>query len=252
MIYIIDGSLEGLLSAVFEWFERKPGKILLRHKTIYQPDAFAPSLHIHSNYKKADRVWRGLQERLSAEWMRKFYCTFLSELPEANYSLFEFACYVFSNAEGAENNYGNAHVLKLSQIATMVEREKHRMEAFVRFQHTAEGIFYCCIDPDFNVLPLIKNHFKNRYADQQWLIYDVRRHYGIYYDLEKVEEISFSPADEKKLWRPEAGKLSVQEDLYVTLWKNYFKSANIAARKNSKLHVRHVPKRYWKYLSEIC
>ena len=32
--------------------------------------------------------------------------------------------------------------------------------------------------------------------------------------------------------------------------KNYFKSTNIVARKNTKLHTQHVPKRYWKYLTE--
>ena len=30
----------------------------------------------------------------------------------------------------------------------------------------------------------------------------------------------------------------------------YFKSTNIKSRKNMKLHLQHVPKRYWKYLTE--
>ena len=34
------------------------------------------------------------------------------------------------------------------------------------------------------------------------------------------------------------------------MWKDYFDSTNIKERKNMKLHIRHVPKRYWKYLSE--
>ena len=59
------------------------------------------------------------------------------------------------------------------------------MEAFVRFQLTKDGLYYCIIQPDYNVLPLISNHFEKRYADQRWLIYDSRRKYGIYYDLKK-------------------------------------------------------------------
>lgn len=250
MIYLIDGSLESLLCAVFEWFERKPGKITLQLENQYQPDAFTAVFHVYNDHKKADRVWKGLQGKLDKSWMRRFYCTFLSESAAAYRSLFEFACYIFSNPEGAASNYGNSHVLSIAQTARKVEREKHRMEAFIRFQHAADGIFYCGIDPDFNVLPLIMGHFKNRYADQQWIIYDLKRHYGLYFDLEKVAEVTLTMEEETHLQKPTAAQQDGKENLYATLWKDYFKSTNIAARKNTKLHVQHVPKRYWKYLTE--
>lgn len=257
MIYLIDGNLESLLCAVFEWFERKPRQhtghqsyVQIRLEKFHQPDAFTEVLHVHNDPNKADRVWKGLQKKLPKDWMRKFYCTFLSETPDAYISLFEFACYIFSNNPGAETNYGNEHVLAVAQTAKKVEREKHRMEAFIRFQHTADGMFYCGIDPDFNVLPLIMRHFKERYADQQWIIYDIKRHYGLFYDMEKVEEVCMQDAAIKTLTKPAANMLSEKEATYATLWKDYFKSTNIVARKNTKLHVQHVPKRYWKYLTE--
>ncbi|MHA4893586.1 TIGR03915 family putative DNA repair protein [Pedobacter sp. PWIIR3] len=250
MIYIIDGSLEGLLCAVFEWFERKPGKILLQLEKRYQPDAFTETLSIFNDPAKADRVWKGLQQRLDKAWMRRYYCAFLSERPEAFSHLFEFTCYLFVNGAGAETNYGNEHVLAVAQLARKVEREKHRMEAFIRFKESADGLFYCGIDPDFNVIPLIMKHFKDRYADQKWIIYDLTRHYGIYYDLEKVEEVYFDMETQKNLNKPVSGQIPEKENQYATLWSDYFTSTNIVARKNMKLHVRHVPKRYWKYLTE--
>lgn len=250
MVYLIDGSLESLLCAVFEWFERKPGQITIQLEKHNQPEAFTSIFHVQKDTFKADRVWKGLQKRLDKNWMRRFYCTFLSESTKAYQYLFEFCCYIFSNPDGAAFNYGNPHVLALSQIARKVEREKHRMEAFIRFQLTTDGLFYCGIDPDFNVLPLIMGHFKTRYADQKWIIYDLNRHYGLYYDLEKVEEVSFNPDEEKRLQTPGASIKAIDENLYATLWKDYFKSTNIAARKNTKLHIQHVPKRYWKYLTE--
>ncbi len=250
MIYLIDGSLESLLCAVFEWFERKPGKVMICLKQLHQPDAFTPVFSVHNDNRKADRVWKGLQKKLDKGWMRRFYCTFLSELPQAYQSLFDFACYIFLSRPGAESNYGNEHVLALSQTAKKTEREKHRMEAFIRFRHLADGIFYCGIDPDFNVLPLIMTHFKNRYADQQWIIYDLKRHYGLFYNLQSVEEVRLGLQEEKRINSAADQTLMEKENLYATLWKNYFKSTNIAARKNTRLHVQHVPKRYWKYLTE--
>lgn len=248
--YVFDGSLEGLLCAVFECFERKPGRVSLQTSDRYQPEAFGEALEIYNDTNKADRVWKGLKKKLSPAWMRKFYCCFLSEQPAAYAALFELCRYIFTHPEGAVENYGNEHVLMVSQTAKSVEREKHRMEAFIRFQHTADGIFYCGIDPDFNVLPLIMKHFKDRYADQQWIIYDLKRNYGLFYDELQVEEISMSFHEQRQLNKPAAHALSEKEGLYAVLWQDYFKSTNIAARKNTRLHVQHVPKRYWKYLTE--
>ena len=106
------------------------------------------------------------------------------------------------------------------------------------------------IEPDFNVLPLITQFFKNRYADQRWLIFDVRRNYGYYYNLEELIEVSNE--SEGQVQNPYDLEIDIdpKELEYQQLWKTYFKSTNIEARKNLKLHLRHVPKRYWKYLVE--
>ncbi|MDB5021277.1 MAG: hypothetical protein JWQ28_2404 [Pedobacter sp.] len=248
--YVYDGSLEGLLTAVFEWFERKPGAVLLRQSNLHQPDAFQEDFVVLSDRKKADRVWAALQQKLSKGWIRRIYCAYLSELPETHYHIFELVCYVFQSEAGAENNFGNEHVLSVSQTAKKVEREKHRMEAFIRFQETTDGMFYCAIDPDFNVLPLISKHFKNRYADQQWIIYDLKRKFGLFYNLETVAEIEMQFTADTIKSKAKPDMISGKEALYAMLWKDYFNSTNIPARKNTKLHIQHVPRRYWKYLTE--
>ena len=245
--YLFDGTLEGLLTAVFERFERKPISVSLKVSSTYQPDAFSEAVQIVNSREKADRVWNGLQKRLDKNWMRRIYCTYLSEVPEALNHIFHLIYYIFSNPEGAEFNYGNEHVLAVAKTATKVEREKHRMEAFIRFKETKDSIFYCGIEPDFNVLPLIIKHFKDRYADQQWIIYDLNRNYGLYYDLKSVEEIEMDMKSNSKLSHQ---LMDPKEELYSILWKDYFKSTNIISRKNTKLHVQHVPKRYWRYLTE--
>lgn len=250
MIYVFDGTLEGLLTAVFEYHEHRHSHPRLTTLERYQPDAFTAAHIVNRVPEKADRVWKALHQKLPAKWLRIFYCAYLSELPEAFENLFQFCLYIFSHPPGAAQNYGNAHVLAVTDYAKKVEREKHRMEAFIRFQQSADGLFYCVIDPDFNVIPLLMKHFKDRYANQAWVIYDCKRHYGIYYNLHIVEEIYLSQDDEKNLKQKKESIHSAQEPLYATLWKDYFKSTNIKARKNTKLHVRHVPKRYWKYLTE--
>ena len=121
---------------------------------------------------------------------------------------------------------------------------------FVRFQEIQDHIFYSNIEPDFNVLPLIKKHFEKRYADQKWIIYDLKRKYGLYYNLKNTQTIliNFDPA----FCKPDSKSdvFTESEMHYQTLWKDYFKNTNIEERINTALHIKHVPKRYWKYLIE--
>jgi len=252
VIYVFDGSLEGLLTAIFEFYERKPGKIQLVSQTRFEPVLLDEVFEVISDEVKAKRVWNGLKKKISPDWQQRFYKTFLSESDESFRHLFDFACYIFDHPKGAETNYGHPSVIALSQIERSVSHERHRMKAFIRFQETADGIFYAPVEPDYNVLPLIAGFFKNRYADQRWIIYDVKRKYGLYYDLEKVEEIRLEYAPELKNDNAFLSEdvVSDKEKLYGLLWNDYFKSTNIPARKNMKLHIQHVPKRYWKYLTE--
>lgn len=250
--YVFDGSFEGLLTAVFEFYERKPGKIQLVSENNFHPKLLEETFKVLSDEVKARRVWTGLKKKISSDWQMRFYKTYLSETEESFQSLFDFSCYIFDNPKGAESNFGNASVLALSKMDKSVNREKHRMKAFIRFQETADGIFYAPIDPDYNVLPLISSFFKNRYADQKWIIYDVKRNYGLFYNLEEVQEIKldYVPLMKVNDLNLPAELLHEKQELYALLWNDYFKSTNIPARKNMKLHLQHVPKRYWKYLTE--
>ena len=67
-----------------------------------------------------------------------------------------------------------------------VDWERIRMLQFVRFQKAADGTYFAAVEPEKNVLPLITGHFKDRFADQFWLIYHIKRAYGYYYDLWEV------------------------------------------------------------------
>jgi probable DNA metabolism protein len=240
---LYDGSLEGFLTAVFEAYERKLQIRNIRKEGSLLQDLFGESLFIEADKQKANRVWEGFTSRVTDTGTDYLLCALLSELPDVEDALLGFIQHVFSSKGNVERDYSNLHVLHLERVSKMVHRERHRMKAFIRFQLTKDGIYYAAVDPDFNVLPLIISHFKNRYADQHWLIYDLRRKYGIYYNLDTVETIHLE-------FNEESVAFDEKEVSYQQLWKDYFKSVNISSRKNMILHIRHVPKRYWKYLTE--
>ena len=249
-IVIYDGSFEGLMTAVFEIYEYKIAQPNIVNSNTETGSLFGRIHEVQTNKDKTARVFKKLKDKLTPNAFSNLYKTFLSETKEIENLVYRYIAYILSSKASVENDYSNADVLALQQLSRKVHREKHRMEAFVRFQLTQDQLYFCIIQPDYNVLPLISKHFEKRYADQRWLIYDSRRKYGLYYDLETVEEVSMSFENDINNKAALKSICNDKEELYQKLWCIYFGSINITARKNMKLHIQHMPKRYWRYLTE--
>lgn len=245
-----DNTLEGFFTAVFEIFEYKYQDVSIIGADKAQNVLFAEVITVITNDEKSDRVLARLEKQLGKEGVRQILYAFLSETEDAENILFRAIKYAVDNSgKNVFADFSNPDVLKISKLVKSVGREKHRMEAFIRFELLKDGIYFAKIYPDFNVLTLVVRHFKNRYQDQKWLIYDFKRGYGVYYDLENTEIVTLDADAEKKL-QDEDGIYDDKEINYQKLWVEYFDHTNIKERKNMKLHVQHVPKRYWKYLTE--
>ncbi|WP_433765571.1 TIGR03915 family putative DNA repair protein [Flavobacterium ginsenosidimutans] len=245
---IYDGSYEGWLTAVFEIYEYKLKDIVFAKEEISNTLLFSDIHFIVTDNSKADRVLNSLKRKLSYHGFNNLYFAFLSEMDQIEEILFRFVEYVFSSPINIEGDLNRSEVLNVKKAAHLTGKESHRMKAFVRFKLTKDELYYAIIEPDCDVLSLIEEHFKNRYADQKWLIYDSKRKYGIYYDLKNVStvEMRFESNSSNSL----AEINDENEEFFQNLWRNYFSSVNIESRKNTKLHIKHMPKRYWKNLIE--
>ena len=86
-------------------------------------------------------------------------------------------------------------------------------------------------------------HFRGRFANEKWAIYDSKRGFGVYYDGHSPTEITIP-----NLKQVSASVSSPDE--FVRLWQDYCKSIAIKERENPKLLRRCLPVRYWKHLPE--
>lgn len=247
---IYDGSFEGLLTAIFEIYEYKiPNPAIVRENE-GNVSLFSTPHTVFTNSSKAERVCNKLKEKLPGDGFKNFLAAFLSGISKMEDKLFDYARMAFASGKSIRHNYSSETVLWVQQTSKKVYRERHRMEAFIRFKLAADGLYYAFIEPDFNVIPLLIEHFQKRYADQRWLIYDVSRQYGAYYDLRRTEIVQMDINEVKKNIARKEDINDGREQLFQKLWQNYFSGTNIKARKNTKLHLQHMPRRYWKYLTE--
>lgn len=246
---VYDGTFIGLLTAVFEIYEYKFQDPDIKKEEFANTSLFENFHTVISNATKANRVILKLQSLLPSSSLLKLKYAFLSELAFVENNLFQYIKYAIDKKVNIENDFSNKYVLAIEGAARKTSREAHRMKGFVRFQLSGDGLYFATIQPDHNILPIISKHFKDRFASQKWLIYDLNRKYGIYYDLSGIVEVNI----EMKTSHDEDGVgmvLHEDETNYQNLWKQYFKSTNIAARKNTKLHIQQLPRRYWKHLTE--
>ena len=249
-VLLYDGTFDGLLSAIFDAYDLRVqvGRIVPAFE--HEASLFEQPITCIFDKNKANRVQKAIVSKTSKGALKILYSAFLSEEADVEMRIYRFVQAAMASKISVEENFLDDNILHLHQLKKKIDREVHRMHAFVRFQLTKDEIYYAVIEPDFNVMPLISDHFEKRYPAQQWLIYDARRHYGIFYDKTKTDFITFAEQNPLQLRQLPSSILDAAETGYQVAWKHYFDSVNIPERKNIKLHLQHVPRRYWKYLSE--
>lgn len=252
-LFIYDQTFEGLLTAVFDAYYRKtfPDALLPQGEVL--PLFYDEQFSVVTDEAKATRVWQGLQKKLSVSALACITQSWLSELPEVGMLLFRYIRKAIDAPTSIEVNFGDPDVLELAKVWKRVDWERLRLLQFIRFQKAADGTFFAAYEPQYNALPLVIEHFKDRFADQKWLIYDMKRRYGFYYDLQTVSEVTFD--DEQPESHLITGMLNESlmdkdEKLFQKLWKTYFHSIAIKERLNPRKHKQDMPVRYWKYLTE--
>ena len=251
IIYTYDGTFEGFLTCIFECYNRKDFPVDIQSRIGEQKHVFAEKFDIPTHSGKADRVWKGIQKKLSGNNNQLVFYAFLSEEAGIEMKIYRFLRRLFSEHFNIETDYGDSDVLYLTQTSQKVKKEAMHMMQFIRFQHTKDGLYFCGIEPRYDVIPMVVGHFQKRFADQKWLLYDLKRNYGVLYGKDTMEEVEISNQQFSQMnGQVKQNILEEGEEFYQKLWKSYFTHINIKERKNLKLQRQHMPRRFWKYLPE--
>jgi probable DNA metabolism protein len=248
-ILIYDGSFNGFLTAVFTAFDEHIPVSDIQSNTIKQNGLFSETRTIFTEMDKAKRVWNAVQNK-NNHVIRTIYFAYLSGYEGIEELLYRYIKKLFRPA--AEESTGNmgAILQKINQLATCVAREKERLERSLGFYPTNDAVYFATIYPDFDVLPLISKHFRSRFKDQAWLIYDQKRKYGLYYNLEGVEIISLDLPNNSKAMNFQNTQLTYNGNGNNDWLEREISRINIRACIQQKLHARHMPKPEIQYASE--
>lgn len=241
--YLYDGSFDGMLTAIYEAYYRpeKPARIL--REGSQQQSLFADLITIERDEEKAQKVYHAIKEKISPTALKHVFYAFLSEDEEAATKIYRYLQLGWRIGKRVDDLHTEDRVFDLHRLSQKVSKEAHLMLGILRFQKIEGDFYYAEIEPNHNITMLLAPHFSKRMADQNWMIYDIKRNVAALYN--------------KETWILREGHLQGEMPLdqeevqYQDLWKKYFTTIAIKERKNPRLQRSFIPKRYWKHLIEL-
>lgn len=243
-VFLHEPTFEGLLSAVYDAYYSSSKPEAIYSRIVYEENLIDEVITIKSDSIKFEKVYNAIINKISKDTLNKIYYVFLSETKESSNLIYNYLKMGFKFGKDVELHVNNDIVLNMDKISNKVSYERHRLTGFVRFKEI-NNILYACINPDYNILPILGSHFKKRLSNENFIIHDIKRDTALIYDKEDYYLTNLSK-DQKNILIN-----SDDKGEYENLWKQYFKSVNIEERKNPRLQKRMMPTRYWNNIVEV-
>jgi len=241
LAYLYDGSFDGLLCCVFEsYYQKELPSLIFSHNQMQE--TLFPVKEIPTDHAKAQRVEDSISSSISWEALRLVRLCYFSIMENRETAILNFLRLGYKVGAPVTNMLANDTVSVITKCAQTVSRESMYYKEFLRFSDY-NGALVAIIEPKNFVLPMIVDHYCDRFPSEQFLIYDETHKYAIIY---QNMEASIVPLENLEL--PEACE---KEEKYRTLWKQFYNTIAIEGRINPKLRMNNMPKRYWKHLTEF-
>lgn len=242
MIYIYDGTWNCFLTAIHHYYYDRENVTNIESALSYCPNLIDKYREIVTDIDKAKTVERAILNKISQESLDNIIHCFFSDIKGREMWILNYIKLGFKIGSKIDSMLGTQTVLDVLIPARKVKAESHLMLGILRFELLENNIYYAPIQPDHNIITFIAPHFKERFADQNWVIHDTKRNLAALYN---TKNMIISYMDLTNIPNQHADELKFQ-----SLWKNYFKHIAIKSRLNPKLQKQFIPKRYWNQLTE--
>lgn len=247
-VYICEDTPDGIFTALYEvWPEKiRDDRVRIRPDGIYEYELFTQYHYIETDMEKAVKVARSITNRISGEAYRQVYGAALSREEDKIEAIFAFLVTGFKQGAGIIDMHGRAEVCRMFELCRNVTNESQTFREFLRFSQMENGVLLARIKPRNFVLPLMAEHFQDRFPEENFVIIDDNHEMGLFHAQGKKWFLSPIDRDSiEQIW----GARPVQE--YEQLWKTFFKTIAIEQRRNYKCQRNLCAIRYRDYMTEF-
>lgn len=241
-VYVYDGNFISLLHLIYYLVKQQitPYKI---KNTMYSASLFEEEIFLPQNHN--EQIISSIISGMGLFAFRVMQDVFLSDEEEKELLLY----YFFRNGVKYRKNICYQRNLKCVyrslKISQYVSHELHKMKGFLRFRELENHVLFAEMEPNNQILFPLSLHFQKRLKQEFWIIHDRRHHLISLYDKKQfiiVSDNDFTLPSKKE---------SEEEKNMVQLWKLFYQTIGITERKNERCRRNFMPKKYWKYITEV-
>lgn len=243
IVYLYDGSFDGLLCAVFECFKNHEIPISIEENKNVQQIFYCDYKIIKTDFEKSERVSSAITKKISKIAWYNIYFVYLSDETNKGRLCLDYIRAGFHLGNKIDMYLNWESVSSVLNTARRIKNEAHQYLQFIRFSELEGGIYYSEIEPRCNILPIISRHFQSRLPTIPWIIHDICRHLCTVYNGKSCYITTTDSIPSKKY--------AENEKEYKTLWKEFYHTIEIKERKNDYCRMTHMPKRYWNHITEF-
>lgn len=234
-----DGSFDGFLCCVYESYINKEFPIA------FFSDEECFSLYavrsVITQRENAQRVMRGLVKHSppAADLVRRAFFTCMEDKER---HLYAFVRKVYAEGASFLKNQSDPVYYPVVRAVRHMGREVEKLRGFIRFSDYS-GVLGAEIEPKNRVLPILRSHFCNRYANESFFIYDRTHRELLLYTKGRSQLMA---VDQLQLNLP-----GEEEVHYRALWKRFYETIAIRERTNLRCQNNFLPKRYRSTMTEF-
>lgn len=266
LAYAYDGTLEGLLCAIFAAYANRedPSDVIPAH--MLQLRLGQSVREIPTDEAIAQRVRAGICRVCGPESYRAVTFAALSDEPGAAGAAYRFVRFAMGSAtppdcgtcarsarctgicclprpDGPYSAIAHPAVAPLRAIARAVVNERHRMLQFIRFEHLEGDVWFARCNPKASVVPLVMDWFAARLNTQAFIIYDEAHGIaGVY------EGRTWYLVRTDQLALPD--RTSEEREMRHA-WKRFYDAVTVESRYYPELRRQFMPRRLWKNIVEM-
>lgn len=248
VIFQCEDTVEGIFTMIYDAWEAhiEDNRLDLRVLGEDNYELFATYEYIETDMEKAVKVARSVSRKISSLAFEYIYAAALSYEKDKAMAIYRFLKLGFAVGKRVTDMNVRDEVNRIFELRRNVGNEAHLFKGFVRFADLDNGLMVARIKPKNQILPLIAEHFADRFSGENFVIVDETHGGAIFHAIGKQWFLSVVDQEAiDEMW----GKQ--KSDEYEHLWKTFFKSIEIKPRHNEKCQKTHCSLRYRDYMPEF-
>lgn len=247
-IFLCENTTDGIFTAIYDaWASGYPDEMIsLYVEENHDMELFAEYRYVQTDYDKAKKVARSVSRKISTEAYVMIFRASLSQFEDKVEVIYRFLKLGFREGRNVTGMHGEEVVCRLFELSRNVWTEAHLFQGVVRFHDSKDGLLISRISPKNLVLPMVAEHFAERFSTENFIILDDKHNMGLFHEREQSYFISTLERDVlEEIWA------SRDNSEYESLWKCFFRNIAIDERENYNCQRNLCPIRYREYMVEF-